>query len=41
MPVVGTNRPERIAEIAAAAGVDMDRQTWFELLTAATGQEVP
>jgi predicted oxidoreductase len=41
LPVVGTNRPERIAEIAAATEVDMDRQTWFELLTAATGQEVP
>jgi predicted oxidoreductase len=41
LPVVGTNRPERIAEIAASTDVDMDRQTWFELLAAATGQEVP
>ena len=41
MPVVGTNRPERIREVAEAARVDMDRQTWFELLAAATGHEVP
>lgn len=41
LPVVGTNRPERIREVAEAARVDMDRQTWFELLAAATGQEVP
>jgi predicted oxidoreductase len=41
MPVVGTNSPERIREVSEAAEVDMDRQTWFELLTAATGHEVP
>jgi predicted oxidoreductase len=41
LPVIGTNRPERIREVAEATKVDMDRQTWFELLAAATGQEVP
>lgn len=41
MPVVGTNSPERIRELSQALEVDMDRQTWFELLTAATGHEVP
>jgi predicted oxidoreductase len=41
LPVIGTNRPERIREVAEATLVDMDRQTWFELLAAATGQEVP
>jgi len=41
LPVIGTNRPERIREVAQATAVDMDRQTWFELLAAATGQEVP
>ncbi len=41
MPVVGTNSPARIRELSRAAKVDMDRQTWFELLAAATGQEVP
>ncbi len=41
MPVVGTNSPERIRELSDALKVDMDRQTWFELLTAATGHEVP
>jgi predicted oxidoreductase len=41
LPVIGTNRPERIREVAEATRVDMDRQTWFELLAAATGREVP
>lgn len=41
MPVVGTNSPQRIRELSAAAEVDMDRQTWFELLAAATGHEAP
>jgi predicted oxidoreductase len=41
LPVIGTNRPERIREVAEATQVDMDRQTWFELLAAATGQEAP
>ena len=41
LPVMGTNNLDRIAAISDALKVDMDRQTWFELLTAATGQEVP
>lgn len=40
MPVMGTNSLERVARIADATKVEMDRQTWFELYTLAIGQEV-
>ncbi|MGK9052760.1 aldo/keto reductase [Neorhizobium petrolearium] len=41
LPVLGTNNPGRIARIADAAKVTIDRQTWFELYTAAIGKQVP
>ena len=41
LPVMGTNDPGRIARLAEAARVTLDRQTWFELYTAALGHEVP
>lgn len=41
LPVLGTNNLTRIARIADATRVTMDRQTWFELYTEATGREVP
>ncbi|WP_027998767.1 aldo/keto reductase [Sinorhizobium arboris] len=40
LPVLGTNTLERISRISEAARIEMDRQTWFELYTLATGQEV-
>ncbi len=40
LPVVGTNRIERIKALSDAFAVPMDRQTWFELYTAALGREV-
>ena len=40
VPVLGTNRLERIAQSAAATNVEIDRQTWFEIYTAALGHEV-
>ncbi|MBO6716425.1 MAG: aldo/keto reductase [Rhizobiaceae bacterium] len=40
LPVLGTNRLERIAAISDALAVPMDRETWFELYTAALGREV-
>ncbi len=40
LPVMGTNSLDRIAKIADATKVEMDRQTWFELYTLAIGQEV-
>ena len=41
VPVLGTNRLDRIAALADALKVGMDRQTWFALYTAALGHEVP
>ena len=40
LPVLGTNDPARIARLADALTVPMDRETWFELYTAALGREV-
>jgi predicted oxidoreductase len=40
-PVMGTNNLDRIRAISDAARVEMDRETWFEILTAAWGREVP
>ncbi len=40
LPVMGTNSLARIARIADATRVPMDRQTWFELYTLAQGHEV-
>lgn len=40
-PVMGTNNLDRIRAISDAARVEMDRETWFEILTAAWGSEVP
>jgi predicted oxidoreductase len=41
MPIVGSNQPQRLARLADAFKVTIDRETWFELWTLACGQEVP
>lgn len=41
LPIVGTNNPERIKQLSKALDINIDRETWFELWTAAAGQEVP
>lgn len=41
LPVLGSNRLDRIARFADALRVPMDRQTWFELYELANGHEVP
>lgn len=41
MPVMGTNTISRIKSLSDALKVEMDRETWFELYTAALGKEVP
>lgn len=41
LPVLGTNKLERIGRIAEAMTVEIDRQAWFELYSAALGREVP
>ena len=40
LPVMGTNALPRIARIADALKVPMDRRTWFRLYTEALGREV-
>lgn len=40
LPVIGTNDPARIASASDALRVPMDRQTWYELYSAALGREV-
>ena len=40
VPVMGTNRLDRIAAFSDALKVKMDRETWFEIYTAALGHEV-
>ncbi len=41
MPVMGTNTLSRIAALSDALKVDMTRERWFQLYTAALGHEVP
>lgn len=41
LPVLGTNNLDRIATMSAASDLQLDRQTWFEIYTAALGHEVP
>ncbi len=41
LPVMGTNSLERIQKLSDATRVEIDRETWFELYTAAMGREVP
>ena len=40
-PVIGTTKPERIAEAAKAAEIKLDLQDWFEMLLAVQGKEMP
>ena len=40
LPVMGSNNLSRIARFADALRVGMDRETWFDLYTAALGREV-
>ena len=40
LPVLGTKSLERIKGMSAALDVKMDRQTWYEIYTAALGREV-
>lgn len=41
VPVVGSRRVERLRSAAAATGLSLDREQWFRLWTASTGEEVP
>lgn len=41
LPVMGTNNLDRIASFSDAFKVKLDRESWFQLYTAALGNEVP
>ncbi|MBF9060914.1 oxidoreductase [Rhodobacterales bacterium HKCCSP123] len=41
LPVMGTNNLRRIKGLGDALKVTLDRQSWFEIYTAALGHEVP
>jgi predicted oxidoreductase len=41
IPIVGTQRPERIAEAAAALLVTLTRAEWYQVLIAARGEQLP
>jgi len=41
VPVLGTNRLDRIVNVEGALSTMLDRESWFEIYTAALGNEVP
>lgn len=41
IPVLGSLKRERLAAMAAALDIELERQQWFEILKASTGQDVP
>ena len=41
LPIIGTNRPERIRSAAAAAEIVLQREDWYALWEAAQGRKVP
>jgi predicted oxidoreductase len=41
IPVLGSLKRERLASMASALGIVLERQQWFEILQASTGEEVP
>lgn len=41
VPIVGTQQPERLATLAAAASVRLDRSEWYSVLVASRGEPMP
>jgi predicted oxidoreductase len=41
VPIIGTQRPDRIRAAGAALSVHLDRADWYEVLVAATGEPLP
>jgi predicted oxidoreductase len=41
IPIVGSARPERIAEAARAGELELDREEWYRLFVAARGEPLP
>lgn len=40
LPVLGTMKPERLAELVSALDIELDRQQWFTILEASEGRAV-
>jgi predicted oxidoreductase len=41
VPIIGTTNPDRIREAAGAAAIELSREEWYRLLTAAMGGALP
>ena len=41
LPIIGTNKPERIRSAAAAANITLEREDWYALWEAAQGRRIP
>jgi predicted oxidoreductase len=41
LPVIGTNKLDRLTQIARAADIKLEREDWYALWTAAKGQGIP
>lgn len=41
VPILGTGKTHRLEQAALAVSLGLNRQQWFEILQASTGQEVP
>ncbi len=41
VPVLGTMKPQRLAQLARALDIELDRQHWFAILEASEGRPVP
>jgi predicted oxidoreductase len=41
LPIVGSRRSEALDEAVRALSLELDRQSWYEVLAAATGKNVP
>ena len=41
MPIIGTNKPERIRSASGAAAITLERQDWYALWEAAQGRRIP
>ncbi|MGC3942983.1 MAG: aldo/keto reductase [Chryseolinea sp.] len=41
VPVVGTTKPDRLSEAAAAVNIQLDRQDWYDMWSAGKGSPVP
>ncbi len=41
VPIIGTTQPEQIKQLAVAAELELTREEWYHLVTAARGAEMP